>query len=363
MNFDFDNEQKLLRKSAADLLKDHSSLAKVRAVMEAGQPMDQALWQQISAQGWPAASIPEAYGGSGYGYLELVMLAQELGRAIAPVPFSSTIYLVAEAIKLGGDEALKKHWLPKIAAGEVIGAWADAEVGGKLSARFANGKLSGCKVPVHDGQAAHIAVVLAVDQAEQPTLVLVDLAANGVKREKVKGIDLTRSQSRFTFDNAPATPLAGGQTLYDRVLDHAAVLLAFEQMAGAEATMHMAQNYAKERFAFGQAIGGFQAIKHKIVDMFVAVELAKSNCYYAAWALAEQSPDLPLAAAVARVSATEAFENAARENLQVHGGIGFTWEADPHILFRRSKSLALQLGGISRWRERVMAGLDKRQAA
>jgi len=369
MNFDFSQDQKLLQRQAQSLLKDHSSLEHVRKVVESGEPFDRELWKRLASGGWQGTAIPDEFGGSGLGYLELVLLAEELGASLAAVPFSSSVYFVTEAILLAGSNEQMEKYLPKLASGQLIGAFAWAEGAGVpgitgLKTRFESGKLSGTKTPVIDGQAANL-VLVAAQEKDGMSLVLVDLDSPGVTRERIESMDLTRPQSTISFKDAPAERLgeAGhGRELLERLLDRAAVLLAFEQLGGASRCHKMALDYAKERYAFGRQIGSFQAIKHKVVDMLVSVDLARSNCYYAAWAL-QNDEDLPVAAAAARVSATEAFEFCSRESIQTHGGIGFTWEADPHLFFKRSKLLALSIGSPSLWRERLMANLDEKHAA
>jgi alkylation response protein AidB-like acyl-CoA dehydrogenase len=196
-------------------------------------------------------------------------------------------------------------------------------------------------------------------------LFLVQADDAGVTREAVSSVDPTRNTARIEFAGAAAEPLGAAgqgwdnlQTLYDR----AAVLVAFEQLGGAQRSLDMAVAYAKERFAFGRAIGSFQAIKHMLADMYVTAKLAESNCYYAAWALSTGSADLPLAAATARVSATQAFQQCSKDNIQVHGGMGFTWEFDCHLYYRRSNFLALELGGLSVWEDRLVDGLQANAA-
>ena len=201
----------------------------------------------------------------------------------------------------------------------------------------------------------------ARSDAGSVALFLVDLAGPGVTRTVVKTVDPTRSHARIAFTGAPAEPLgaaADGRAIIDGVLDRAAVLFAFEQVGGAQAALDMAREYAMGRFAFGRPIASFQAIKHKLVDMYVAIELARSNAYYAAWALSTEAPELPVAAAAARVSATEAFWLAAKENIQTHGGMGFTWEFDCHLYYRRAKLLALTIGSARRWKDLLITRLD-----
>ncbi|MEW6776021.1 MAG: acyl-CoA dehydrogenase family protein [Bdellovibrionota bacterium] len=369
MNFDFSQDQKLLQKSAQTLLKEQSSLAQVRKVMEAGEPYDRALWKHIAEAGWLGSTIPEQYGGNGFGSLELVLLAEELGASLACVPFSSSVYFAIEALLLAGSEEQKKKYLPDLASGKTIGCFAMAEgLGspspGALKATVTEGKLTGAKTPVVDGEIAHLAVVVA-QGAKGSALFLVGLEGPGVKRKRLESMDLTRPQAAVAFDAAPAELLGSekdGPALIAELLNRAAVPLAFEQLGGAVRCQKMALEYAKSRYAFGRPIGSFQAIKHKIVDMLVISDLARSNCYYAAWAL-ENKTDLPIAAATARIAATEAFEFCSRENIQTHGGIGFTWEADPHLFFKRSKLLALWLGSPPLWRERLLAALEQKYVA
>ncbi len=369
MNFDFSQDQKLLQKSAQTLLKEQSPLTQVRKVMESGEPCDKALWKRLAEAGWMGTTVPEQYGGNGFGSLELVLLAEELGASLASVPFSSSVYFAIEALLLAGSEDQKKKYLPRLASGEAIGCFAMAEgLGfpspGALKAKVTKGKLTGAKTPVLDGEIAQLAVVVA-QGGQGPSLFLVDLEGPGVKRKRLKPMDHTRSQAAVTFDGAPAELLGSekdGPALVADLLNRAAVPLAFEQLGGAARCQKMALEYAKTRYAFGRPIGSFQAIKHKIVDMLVSADLARSNCYYAAWAV-ENKTDIPVAAAAARVAATEAFEFCSRENIQVHGGIGFTWEADPHLFFKRSKLLALWLGSPPVWRERLLTALDKKHAA
>jgi alkylation response protein AidB-like acyl-CoA dehydrogenase len=284
------------------------------------------------------------------------------------VPFASSAYLAAEAILAAGTEAQKREWLPRLADGSVIGCLALAEGIGNPSpaairVRAVGARLSGAKWPVADGTIAHIAVMVARDEAGEIALYLTPLA--GVARRELKTLDPTRDQARFDLDGTVAEklPQTGGWAAVQRLLDRAAILFAFEQVGGADASLQMARGYAMERFAFGRPIGSFQAIKHKLADMYVALELARSNAYYGAWALATDAAELPLAAAVARVSATDAFHLASKENIQTHGGIGFTWAVDCHLFYRRSKQLGLALGGAPFWKNRLVDLLETRNAA
>jgi alkylation response protein AidB-like acyl-CoA dehydrogenase len=278
------------------------------------------------------------------------------------------VYLVAEALLLAGSEAQKRKWLPRIASGEIVGCLAMAEGAGAptprtVKTRAAGSRISGTKAPVADGDVADIAVVTARTDEGGLSLFLVDLSGAGVARTTLPTVDPTRSHARLTFDGAPAEPLGAagaGIALLERVLDRAAVLVAFEQVGGAQAALDMAREYALGRFAFGRPIASFQAIKHKLVDMYVGVELARSNAYYAAWALSTDAAELPVAAAAARVSATEAYFHAAKENIQTHGGMGFTWEFDCHLHYRRAKLTGLGLGSARRWKDLLITRLEAR---
>ncbi len=366
MNFDYNDEQKALKDEARRFLSSVAPLSAVRTVLDnPGDGYDPALWSRIGEQGWCGAAVPEQYGGIGMGHVELCALAEELGRALAPVPFASTVYLVAEALLLAGSEAQKAELLPRISAGELIGALAVSEGPGAVSrpaTRFENGRLTGTKLPVTDGLAADRMLVLA--QSDQgPGLYLCD--PSGTVREGVHTVDPTRGAVRIVFDGTPAEPLGApgqGLELLHRIQSRAAILLAFEQVGGADRCLDMARDYALERFAFGRPIGSYQAIKHKLADVFVANEVARANAYFGAWALSVNAPELPVAAAASRVSATRAYWLAAKENIQTHGGIGFTWEADCQLFYRRAEHLALVLGSARDWKRRLADGLEAQMA-
>jgi len=370
MNFEFSEDSRLLRDQARGFLQDKCSTKVVRRVLDGEEPYARAVWQEIAGMGWLGAAIPEEYGGAGLGYEGLCVLAEEVGRAAAPIPFTSSVYLATEAILAAASETQKRAMLPKLADGSQIGTFAFAEGPGQPSAdaiklRAAGGVLSGSKWPVPDGTIADFAVVVARDEGGIG-LYRVDLTGSGVKREALRTVDPSRDQARLDLTGAKAEKLgsAGDQwPLVERVLERAAILVAFEQVGGAEASLNMARDYAMQRFAFGRPIGSFQAIKHKLADVYVALELARSNAYYGAWALADGEAELPLAAAAARVSATEAFHLASKENIQTHGGVGFTWDFDCHLFYRRSKHLALTLGAAPYWKNRLVDQLETRNAA
>ncbi len=370
MNFDFSEEQLVLRDQARKFLSERAAPSRVRRVLETDAPYDTDLWRGMVEMAWPGTAIPERFGGAGYGYLELCVIAEELGRSLAPTPFSSSVYLATEAILLAGSAAQQTRWLPALASGRVIGCFALAEGPypprpETLQTRLADGRVNGVKVPVADGDVADVAVVVVRGaMAGEVSLVLVDLRAPGVTRTPVATLDPTRSHASLVFTNAAAEPLGEGWPLVARLLDRAAVLFAFEQVGGAQAALDMAREYALGRFAFGRPIASFQAIKHKLVDIYVALELARSNAYYGAWALSvDAAGELPVAAAAARISASEAFFLAAKENIQTHGGMGFTWEFDCHMYYRRAKLLALSLGSSRYWKNLLVTRLTAREAA
>ena len=371
MNFDFSDDQKFLKGEARKFLDANCPTTRVRKVLDDdAKAYDADLWKAVAEQGWLGAAIPEDFGGLGLGHLELCVIAEELGRVVAPIPFASTVYILAEALMLAGDEAQKAELLPKIAAGEVIGCLATSEGPGvvtasTLQASVEGGKLSGTKIPVTDGDIATVGLVLA-KEGGKPGLFLVDLAGPGVTREAVKTLDPTRDAAKLTFAGAPARRLGGageGLDLLEQVLDRAAVLLAFEQTGGADRCLEMAKEYALERYAFGRTIASYQAIKHKLADIYVKNELSRSNAYYGAWALNTGASELPVAASAARIAASEAFWFASKENIQTHGGIGFTWEMDCHLYYRRSRQLSLVAGAPRVWKERLVNHLERRNAA
>ena len=355
MNFEFSEDQQFIREQARNFLSQECTPAVVRGVLETDALLDRDLWQNIVELGWTAMAIPEALGGLGLGYLELCVIAEELGRSLAPVPFASSVYLATEAIRSFGSEEQKQQYLPKLATGELIGTLADCEGLGSpaVALTVADGRVSGTKLPVPDGELADVAVLSAREPSGDTRLYLVDLTDSSVERSHVQSLDPSRPQARLTFTATPVQQLgdgAGAQALSD-LLDRAAVLLAFEQIGGCQAAMEMGITYTRERYAFGRPVASFQAIKHKFADMYVAIELARSNAYYGAAALSSDAPDLPLAAATARVSATDAYWLVSKENIQAHGGMGFTWEFDCHLYYRRAQLLSGIIGSMPHWKE------------
>ena len=373
MNFDFSDDQKLLKDQARKFLTDKCSRQVVRSVLDNSENQySKELWQEVVNMGWTATAIPEEYGGLGLGMLELCVIAEELGRSLAPIPFSSSIYIFAEFLKAYGSEEQKQQYLPKIASGELIGSFAFPETKGtprinNINSKVENNKLSGKKLPVNDGQVADILIVSANSDSNQNhnslSLYIVETNQDGVSKKLLDTLDPTRPSSEVNFKDADCISLGDkgeGWTMIQNILNRAAILFAFEQVGGAQVALDEAKKYSIERYAFGKPIGSFQALKHKMADMYVKNELAKSNAYYGAWALSTDSMELPVAAAGARVSATEAFHYASKENIQIHGGVGFTWEYDCHLFYRRSKLLSLNLGSIRKWKENLISNLEKR---
>ena len=372
MNFEFDEEHNLLREQAVRLLGDKCDMSVVRAVLEGEESYSTDLWKAISEQGWTAVAIPEEFGGLGMDRLSLCVIAEELGRAVAPIPYSSSVYLATEAVMLAGTQAQKEAWLPKLATGEAIGTFALAEQHGRqtpklLETRANNGVLTGTKLPVADGDVADFAVVVAAsDKGDGASLWLVDLSASGIEAVPVTTLDPSRSHVQLRLESAAAEPLGAdgeGWGLTQKLFDQAAVLFAWEQVGGAERALIMARDYAMQRYAFGRPIASFQAIKHKLAHAYTKNTLARSNCYYGAWALDTGASELPVAAAAARVSATQAFYFASKENIQTHGGMGFTWEFDCQFLYRRAKLLSVNIGSEATWQEKLITGVEQSNLA
>lgn len=370
MNFDFSEEQEEIRRQAKRFLAENRE--KLRNVLDGDTSHDGATWQAVVEMGWAAAAIEEEHGGLGLGYLELCVLAEEFGASLVPVPFVSSVLQATEAIKLADDPLQSREWLPRLASGELIAALAFSEGQAGQSwpdrpqTRVVNGLLSGCKTPIADGLAADIVVVSAVSAEDGDGFGwwLVPLTQPGVTRAAEDAVDRLRKHATLQFDSVQAIRLGqpgSGHVMAKKLMDICAVLTAFEQLGGAEAALAMAIEYSKTRQAFGRAVAGYQALKHKMADMYVKNQLARSHAYFGAWALAHQALELPLAAAGARLAAIDAFNFAAEENVEVHGGIGFTWESDCQLLYRRARLLAVNLGGRQRWSRQLIGALVQQQ--
>ena len=350
MNLDFSDDQKFLQDEAKKFFNKEGGLSNARTVMDDGLEGDAGLWKKIVDLGWTGIRVPEAYEGLGLGHLELCVIAEELGRSLAPVPFSSSVYFFTEAIIKFGSEEIKSDLLPKLVSGEIVGTYGIAEdmhqaTESNLNVSVEAEKINGVKIAVPDaGMASQMIVV--VKSSAGTDLRLVDLNDDSVTVSPQKNLDTSRAFFKVEFKNTPSKLIGEsgkGWQYIQHLLDQAAVLFA----------------YSMERFAFGRQIGSYQAIKHKLADMYIAVTLAKSNCYYGAWALSSESAELPLAAATARVSATKAFQLCSKENIQTHGGNGFTWEYDCHLFYKRSKVLSVLLGSEATWKEKLVTNLEK----
>ena len=366
MNLDFSDDQKFLKEEARKFLEKEETLARNRSVLESNNKVDEDLWNKIVELGWTGIRIPEKYDGLGLGHLELCVVAEELGRFLAPVPFSSSVYLFTETIINFGSETIKQAILPKLVTGEIVGTLAVTEAlmapsKNNITLSCKDGLLNGKKIAVPDAEIATHAIVIA--KTDQGTsLQLVDLSSKGISIEHQENIDESRGYFSISFEDVESELIGdeiNGWDLYESIINQAAVLFSYEQVGGSQAALDMAINYAQERYAFGRPIGSFQAIKHKLADMYIALTLAKSNCYYAAWALSTNASDLPTASATARVSSTKAFQLCSKENIQTHGGNGFTWEYDCHMFYRRSKLLSLNIGSLSNWKEKLVTSLEQ----
>ncbi|MDH3686286.1 MAG: acyl-CoA/acyl-ACP dehydrogenase [Myxococcales bacterium] len=370
MNFDFSEDQKFIQHTAREYLAEHAGLDVCRGVLESDRAYARELWQGVAEMGWLGAAAPEAHGGAGMGHLELVLIAEEIGRALAAIPFSSSVYVAMEALLQHGTDEQKNQYLPRLCSGETIGTFAFGEGAGDLDGsalrtELSGGKVSGTKLPVCDGDVAGLAIVLARD-GDGSSLALVDLGGEGVSRTALKSIDPSRSLARVELAGAPAEVLgdAGkGAELASGLLDRAAVIMAFEQIGSAARALEITKDFTMGRYAFGRPVASFQAIKHRMADLYAAIELARSNAFYAAWALSTGDEELGIAAAAARVAACEAFQLAGEEMIQFHGGVGFTWEYDCHLFYRRAQYTGFALGTAAEWREKLVKRLEARHAA
>jgi len=370
VNFAFSDEQEELRKVVRQFLESKSSEAAVREQMETEQGYDEAVWRQMADQlGLQGLVIPEEFGGSGFSFIELIVVLEEMGRRLLAAPYFSSVVLAGQTLLHAGDDSAKKELLPGIASGETIATLAFTEPNGKwdesgitmTASRSGDGwTLDGTKMFVLDGHTASLIIVAARTGSGDGgtgggvSLFTVAGGADGLTRTPLSTMDQTRKQAKLEFAGTPATLLGTegeGWAVVERVLDLAAVALAAEQVGGAQFVLEMAVQYAKDRVQFGRPIGSFQAIKHKCADMLLEVESAKSAAYYAGWCAAELNEELPSVASLAKAYCSEAYFHAAAENIQIHGGIGFTWEHPAHLYFKRAKSSELLFGDPTYHRE------------
>ncbi|HEY0538188.1 MAG TPA: acyl-CoA dehydrogenase [Actinoallomurus sp.] len=365
MTLAFTDEQEELRASLRRFLAEKSPSAAVRRAMESEQGHDPAVWRQLAGQlGLPGIAIGEEYGGAGYGPVELGIAVEEMGRTLLPSPFFATVALAAQALTISGDEAAQARWLPGIADGsltatlavsEESGSWNLEDIEATAEPAGDGWAVSGCKMFVIDGDSADLLLVVA-RTGDGLGLFAVESGAAGVARTRLDTLDQTRRLARVELTAAPAVPVgtpSEAGAFLQRSLDLAVVALAAEQVGGAAACLDMAVDYAKIRVQFGRPIGSFQAIKHKCADMLLEVESARSAVYHAASVAADDTDELPVAAALAGAYCSEAYTHAAKENIQIHGGIGYTWEHDAHLYLKRAKSSELLLGAPARHRARI----------
>jgi len=363
MNFAFSEEQEELRKTVRAFLESKSPETAVREQMETENGFDPAVWSQMGEQmGLQGLSIPEEFGGSGFSFIELGVVLEEMGRALLCAPFFSSVVLAANALLLSGDDAAKKKYLPGIAAGETIatlattepsGKWDEKGITTKAEGSGSDWKITGSKMFVIDGATASL-IIVGARTSKGVSLFAVDGDAKGLTRTSLSTMDQTRKQAKLEFNATPATLIGTdgkGWDVLSQVFDLAAVALAAEQVGGAQKVLEMAVEYAKVRVQFGRPIGSFQAIKHKCADMLLEVESAKSAAYYGMWCAAEMNDELASVASLAKAYCSEAYFHAAAENIQIHGGIGFTWEHPAHLYFKRAKSSELLFGDPTYHRE------------
>jgi acyl-CoA dehydrogenase len=357
MSILYDDAQQAIGGEAVRILADRTRSETLKALLETTGRYDMRFWETCKEQGWTAVGIPEVFGGIGLGLVELGLIAEAIGQVAGGAPFLGTGHGVAQAILRYGSDALKERWLPTLASGETIGAVAFAEGADMLPSepalRLTHGRLVGAKPAVCAGAVAQVALVLASGE-QGPVLALVELAGDGVTRDMVHTFDNSRCTADLHFDGVEASVLTGeGALLAARaVLELQAGVTAHELVGGADAMLGKARDYAMDRRAFGQVIGGFQSVKHRIAEGYVLVELARANAIHAA--ASEGEADFGRHAAAARLSATEAYDSVSRDATQVHGGIGVTWEADLHLHQRRARTLAIENGPALFWEDALV---------
>jgi alkylation response protein AidB-like acyl-CoA dehydrogenase len=375
MDFGFSEEQEMLRKSARDFLAKESAMTYVRQMMEDERGFRDEQWKKMADLGWMGLILPEEFGGAGLDFVDMIVVLEEMGRVVLPGPFFSTAILGGVALAKGGSAAQKKELLPRLAEGKLRVTLAQLEPnarwdadGIQLEARQGGGgwRLSGTKLFVPDAHAADLLIVAARTPgskgSEGVTLFLVDAKAKGVTTTLLKTMDQTRKLCEVAFADVtvPAERVlgapGGGWALLDYVVDRGKVGLCAEMCGGAQKVLEMSVEYAKVREQFGRPIGSFQAIQHKCANMLVEVESSKSATYYAAWAVANDVQEAPLAAAMAKAYCSDAYRHTAGEGIQIHGGIGFTWEHDMHIYFKRAKSSEVTFGDAT-WNRELVAQL------
>jgi alkylation response protein AidB-like acyl-CoA dehydrogenase len=373
MNFGFSEEQELLRNTARKFFENECSSTFVRDRMAEPEGVTGEFWNKLAEQGWLGLIYPEEFGGTGLGFVDLTVLMEEMGRASMPGPFVSTVLLGGLAVLEAGSAAQKKDWLARVSNGQakLALAWTEPNArwdaaGVTLTARESGGgfTLNGTKLFVLDAHLADAIVVVArTREAGKPeegvTLFLVPKGTAGLEVKLLPTMDQTRKQCEVTLKDVRVSADAvlgkkdAGWASLQRVIDRATVALCAEMCGGAQRVLDMTTDYAKIRIAFGKPIGAYQGVKHKAADMLVELENGKSLTYYAAWAVDENSPEAPLAVSMAKAYVSDAFRRIAGAGIQLHGGIGFTWEHDLHLYFKRAKNSEFAFGDATYHRERV----------
>jgi len=368
MNLGVTAEQRELREAVRRFLAERAPLARVRELMETTDGTDPDVWRQAGTQlGLAGIAVPEEYGGAGFSFAEQAIVLEELGAALFTGPYLASAVLAATALLAGDDTEAKKDLLPGIAAGETIatlavteddGSWDPASI--RLAATQNRGwHLDGHKSFVLDGHSADLILAVAATETDgKLSLFAVNADAVGLTRRALPTLDQTRKLARLAFDGTPARLVGEAGTaraVLDRTFDVAAIALAAEQLGGAQRALDMAVAYAKVRHQFGRPIGSFQAIKHRCADLLLEVESLRSAVGYAAAAVAAGSTEVPVLAPLLKAYASEVYSHVAGENIQIHGGIGFTWEHDAHLYLKRAKASELFLGDGAYHRELLAA--------
>ena len=377
MEFGFTEEQEMIRSQAAEFLKNECPVSKVRELMLSEHAYSPELWEKLAAMGWLGLVFPEQYGGAGLTFVELTVLLEAMGRALVPGSFFSTVVLAGFILLEAGDEDQKNRWLKPLAEGnlkatlaltEPNGSWKADGVASVIAERGGGEYIiNGTKLFVPDAQKADLIICAArTDSSSSPesniTLFAVEPNTEGLKITRLKTMDQTRGLYEVTFKRVrvAADQVLGGVgkawPVIERVIDKATIGLCAEMVGGAQSVLDMCVHYAKDRVQFGRPIGSFQAIQHKCAEVLLEVESAKSAAHFASWA-AEQDEGLPLAAAMAKSFCDEAYLRASQENLHIHGGVGFTWEAEPHLYFKRAKATETLLGPPAFQRARIAQAL------
>ena len=375
MDFAFSEEQEMLRRASRDFLAKECGSKVVRKLMDAPSPYDPALWKKMAGLGWTALGIPEQYGGAGT-FLDLVVVLEECGRALLPGPFFATMALAVPALVEAGTEAQKKEALGAIAEGKARATLALTEPSGRwdaggvtLAAKPVGGgwRLDGVKLFVPDAEGADYTVVAARTRGEGEegiSLFLVKGQHKGMSVSQLQTLDMTRRWHEIRFDGVElgADALMGAAhkawPALKRSLEWATAGLCAEMVGGAQKVLEDSTEYAKTRHQFGKPIGIYQAVSHKLADMLVLSESGRSATYYAAWAVEADAPDRSLASSMAKAYVSDAYRKVAGDGIQVHGGIGFTWEHDMHLYFKRAKASEVTLGDATYHRELVAQSLD-----